>query len=81
VWADSNITTATLIEAINCLTTYQVSYDKAWRAKEHTIALLWGDWKEAYVKVLKLLHAIAHLNPGTRLDIDTCGQWLSNEIG
>jgi hypothetical protein len=41
VWADSDITVATLIEAINCLTIYQVSYDKAWRAKEHTLTLLW----------------------------------------
>jgi hypothetical protein len=29
VWADSDITVAALIEAINCLTTYRVSYGKA----------------------------------------------------
>jgi hypothetical protein len=34
-------TVAALIEAINCLTTYQVSYGKVWRAKEHALALLW----------------------------------------
>jgi hypothetical protein len=79
VWADSDITVATLIEAINCLTTYRVSYDKARRVKEHALALLLGDWKEAYAKVPRLLHAIAHFNPGTRCDIDTCGQWLPNE--
>jgi hypothetical protein len=49
-WDGSDITVAALIEAINCLITYRVSYGKAWRAKEHTLALLWGDWKEAYVK-------------------------------
>jgi hypothetical protein len=81
VWADSDITVAALIEAINCLTTYRVSYGKAWRAKKHTLALLWGDWKEAYAKVPRLLHAIAHFNLGTRCDIDTCGQWLPNETG
>jgi hypothetical protein len=41
--ADSDITVAALIEAINCLTTYPVSYGKAWRAKEHALPLLWGD--------------------------------------
>jgi hypothetical protein len=34
-------TVTALIEAINCLTTYQISYGKAWRAKEHALALLW----------------------------------------
>jgi hypothetical protein len=81
VWADFDITVAALIEAINCLTAYRVSYDKAWRAKEHALALLWEDWKEAYAKVPRLLHVIAHFNPGTKCDIDTCGQWVPNEIG
>jgi hypothetical protein len=73
VWADFDITVVALIEAINCLTTYRVSYGKAWRAKEHALALLWGDWKEAYAKVPRLLHVIAHFNPDTRCDINTCG--------
>jgi hypothetical protein len=81
VWANSNITAAALIEVIHGLTTYQVRYGKAWRAKEHTLTLLWRDWREAYAKVPRLLHAIAHFNPGTRCVIDTCGQWLPNEIG
>jgi hypothetical protein len=79
MWADSDITVAALIEATHCLTTYRVSYGKAWRAKQHTLALLWGDWKEVYAKVLRLLHAMAHLNPDTRCHIDTYGQWLPNE--
>jgi hypothetical protein len=48
VWADSDITVATLIEVIHGLTTYQVHYGKTWRAKEYALAFLWGDWKEAY---------------------------------
>jgi hypothetical protein len=43
VWADSDITVVALIVAIHCLTTYRVSYGKAWRAKEHALALLRGD--------------------------------------
>jgi hypothetical protein len=27
---------------------YHVKYSKAWRAKQHAIALLWDDWKESY---------------------------------
>jgi hypothetical protein len=81
VWADSDIIVAAFIEAIHCLTTYRVSYGKAWRAKHHTLALLWGDWKEAYAKVPRLLHAIAHFNLGTGCYIDTCGQWLPNKTG
>jgi hypothetical protein len=81
VWVDSDITVAALIEIINGLTTYQVCYDKAWRAKEYALAFLWGNWREAYAKVPRLLHAIAHFNPGTRCIIATCGQWLPNKTG
>jgi hypothetical protein len=81
VWTDSDITVVVLIEAIHCLTIYHVTCGKAWRAKQHALALLWGDWKEAYAKVLKLLHVVAHFNPGTKCYVDTCGQWLPNETG
>jgi hypothetical protein len=77
----SNITIAALIEAIHHLATYRVCYGKAWRAKEHALALLWGGWREAYTKVPRLLPAITHFNLGTRCNIDSCGQWLPNEIG
>jgi hypothetical protein len=59
---------------------YQVRYGKAWRAKDHTLALLCGDWREAYAKVPRLLHVIAHFNPGTRCVIDS-SDWLPNETG
>jgi hypothetical protein len=61
VWADSDIMVPTLIEVIHVLTTYQVHYGKAWRAKEHTLAPLWGDWKEAYAKVSMMLSAISSI--------------------
>jgi hypothetical protein len=79
VWVESDITIVALIEIIHWLITYQVRYGKALRTKEHTLALLWGDCREAYVKVLRLLHAILHFNPVTRCVIDTCGQWLPNK--
>jgi hypothetical protein len=81
VWDQSDITVAALIEVIHGLTTYRVRYGKAWRAKEHALALLWGDWRESYTKVLRLLNAISYFNPGTRCIIDSCDQWLPNEKG
>jgi hypothetical protein len=79
VWADSDITVATLIGVIRGLATYWVHYDKAWRAKEHTLALLWGDWKEGYTKVPRMLSAISHFNPGMRCVIGIGGKWLPND--
>jgi hypothetical protein len=81
VWADFDITVAALIEVIHDLTTNRVRYNKAWRVKEHALALLWGDWRESYTKVPILLNAIPHFNPGTRCIIDSCGHWMPNEKG
>jgi hypothetical protein len=46
VHADSDISIPSLVEAIFAFSGYRVKYSKAWRAKQHIIALLWGDWKE-----------------------------------
>jgi hypothetical protein len=81
VWADFDITVATLIEIIHGLTTYHVWYDKVWRAKEHYLAFLWRDWRELYTKVPRLLNAISHFNPGTRCIINSYAQWMPNEKG
>jgi hypothetical protein len=81
VWAQSDIIMAALVEVIYGLTTYRVHYNNAWRAKEHALTLLWGDWRESYTKILRLLNVISHFNPGTRCIIDSCNQWLPNEKG
>jgi hypothetical protein len=60
---------------------YWVRYSKAWRAKVHALALLWGDWRESYTKVPRLLNAISYFNPGTRCIIDSYDEWLPNEKG
>jgi hypothetical protein len=65
VWADSDIMLAALIEVIHSLTAYRVPYGKSWRAKEQTLPILWGDWKETYAKVSRMSSAISHFNPGT----------------
>jgi hypothetical protein len=81
VWAQSDIIVAALIEVIHGLTTYRVCYGKTWWVKEHTLALLWGDWRESYTKVPRLLNVISYFNPGTRCIIDSYDQWLSNKKG
>jgi hypothetical protein len=81
VWAQSDITIAALIEVIHGLTTYWIYYGKSWRAKEHTLTLLWGDWRESYTKVPRLLNVISYFNPGTGCIIDSCDQWMPDEKG
>jgi hypothetical protein len=55
-----------MIEAIFGFTSYRVNYSKAWRANQHAIELLCGDWKEAYNQVPRILSAMKHYNPGLR---------------
>jgi hypothetical protein len=51
-----------------------VNYGKAWRAKQHAISMLWGDWKDAYGRVPKILQAITHFNQGTKWCTHTTGK-------
>jgi hypothetical protein len=54
---NSDVTASSLIESILMFAGYLVKYSKAWRAKQHAIALLWGDWKESYAKNSKGLES------------------------
>jgi hypothetical protein len=66
VRADSDISVSSLIETLRCFNGYRVKYSKAWRTKQHAIELLWGDWKEAYNQVPRILSAMKHFNDGLR---------------
>jgi hypothetical protein len=66
VRVDSDTSVSSLIETIRGFTSYRVKYSKAWRAKQQAIQLLWGDWKEAYNQVPRILSAMKHFNPGLR---------------
>ena len=66
VRADSDTPISSMIETIFGFTGYRVNYSKAWRAKQHAIELLWGDWKEAYNQVPRILSAIKLYNLGLR---------------
>uniref|UniRef100_K3Z0Q7 Aminotransferase-like plant mobile domain-containing protein n=1 Tax=Setaria italica TaxID=4555 RepID=K3Z0Q7_SETIT len=59
---DSETSVPSLVESIFAFSGYRVKYSKAWRVKEHAVALLWGDWKESYGMVPRVLTAIAYYN-------------------
>uniref|UniRef100_K4AJ02 Transposase MuDR plant domain-containing protein n=1 Tax=Setaria italica TaxID=4555 RepID=K4AJ02_SETIT len=64
--AGPDISIAVVIETIKGFTNYVVKYGKTRKAKQHVIAMLWGDWKDTYGRVPRILEAIAHYNPGTK---------------
>jgi hypothetical protein len=66
VRANSDTFVSNMIETIFGFTSYRVNSSKAWRAKQHAIELLWGDWKEAYNQVPRILSAMKHYNLGLR---------------
>jgi len=43
---------------------YCVKYGRAWRAKQHALKLVYGDWSEAYERLPAMLHAMKAKNPG-----------------
>uniref|UniRef100_K3Z2Z6 MULE transposase domain-containing protein n=1 Tax=Setaria italica TaxID=4555 RepID=K3Z2Z6_SETIT len=73
---DSETSVPSLVESIFIFSGYRVKYSKAWRAKQHVVALLWGDWKESYGMVPRVLSAITYYNPGVKWCIDSCGMML-----
>uniref|UniRef100_K3ZC66 SWIM-type domain-containing protein n=1 Tax=Setaria italica TaxID=4555 RepID=K3ZC66_SETIT len=70
---DSETSVPSLVKSIFAFSGYRVKYSKAWRAKQHAVALLWGDWKESYGMVPRVLSAITYYNPGVKWCIDSCG--------
>uniref|UniRef100_K3YKW2 Uncharacterized protein n=1 Tax=Setaria italica TaxID=4555 RepID=K3YKW2_SETIT len=70
---DNETSVPSLVESIFAFSGYRVKYSKAWRAKQHAVALLWGDWKESYGMVPRVLSAITYYNPGVKWCIDSCG--------
>uniref|UniRef100_K3XQZ9 SWIM-type domain-containing protein n=1 Tax=Setaria italica TaxID=4555 RepID=K3XQZ9_SETIT len=73
---DSETSVPSLVESIFIFSGYRVKYSKAWRAKQHAVALLWGDWKESYGMVPRVLSAMTYYNPGVKWCIDSCGMML-----
>jgi hypothetical protein len=66
VRANSNTSVSSIIETIFGFTSYRVKYSKGWQAKQHSIELLWDDWKEVSNQVPRILGDMKHFNPGLR---------------
>lgn len=47
---------------------FTLSYNKAWLAKQKTIAHLFGEWRESYTLLAPLFNAIQASNPGTKVN-------------
>lgn len=71
---DNDAPIPSLIESIFAFSSYRVTYSKAWRAKQHALAILWGDWAESYGRVPRVLTAMAHFNPGIKWFPYTSGE-------
>jgi hypothetical protein len=67
---DNNVSVSLLRQSIFDLTKYEVTYRKAWHAKQNVLVIRWGSWEEAYNRVPRILCAIRHYNPGMKWFID-----------
>ena len=55
---------AALREFIFLIFHYRVKYGKAWRAKQTTMKMAYGDWEEAYEPLPRMFEAMKYRNPG-----------------
>jgi hypothetical protein len=46
-------------DLVKAIFDYKVKYGKAWKAKQATFKMLYGDWEEAYNRLPRLLGAMA----------------------
>uniref|UniRef100_K3ZCA9 SWIM-type domain-containing protein n=1 Tax=Setaria italica TaxID=4555 RepID=K3ZCA9_SETIT len=69
---DNETSVPSLVESIFAFSGYRVKYSKVCLAKQHAIALLWGDSKESYGMVPRVLTAMAYYNFGVKWFIDSC---------
>ncbi|XP_057734465.1 uncharacterized protein LOC130949872 [Arachis stenosperma] len=63
------VTIPVLQGAVHASYHFKPSYRKVWMAKQKVIARIYGDWKEFYNKVLKLLQALQSCFPDTICDL------------
>uniref|UniRef100_K3XQJ3 Aminotransferase-like plant mobile domain-containing protein n=1 Tax=Setaria italica TaxID=4555 RepID=K3XQJ3_SETIT len=74
---DNETSVSPLMKSIFAFSGYRVKYSKAWRAKQHVVALLWGDWKESYGMVPRVLTAMAYYNPGVKCFPPLVHRWCT----
>jgi hypothetical protein len=62
------IMVSTLVEIIFQQYNYYVKYGKAWRAKQRSLELTFGDWEQAYERLILMLNAMKAANPGMHFE-------------
>jgi hypothetical protein len=65
----TTITVSALVEVIFLCYNYYVKYGKAWRAKQHALEIIFGDWEEAYERLPVMLNTMKAVNSGCTLSI------------
>jgi hypothetical protein len=61
---EPNIKVRTIIKIVNeVYRGYDISYGKAWRAKQWAWKMIYGDWEDGYEQLSVLLNAIKVVNP------------------
>ena len=61
--AQPSISPRALIEIVKEIFDYEVSYGKAWRAREIARLMIYGDWSESYEQLPVLMKAMKDRNP------------------
>ncbi|XP_025679527.1 uncharacterized protein LOC127745565 [Arachis duranensis] len=69
IQSNPSVTIPVLQSAVHASYHFKPLYRKVWMAKQKAIARIYGDWKEFYNKVLKLLQALQSCFPDTICDL------------
>ena len=77
---NNDIYVSSLQQSISSFVKYDVKYEKAWRAKQITLAIRWGSWEEAYYRVPRILCAMHYYNPGLKWFVDTGGMFFRDPL-
>ena len=71
---------SSLQQSISRFVKYDVTYGKAWRAKQIALVIRWGTWEEAYNRVPRILCAMHYYNPGLKWFVDTGGMFFRDPL-
>ena len=77
---NNDISVSSLQQSISRFVKYDVTYGKAWRAKQIALAIRWGTWEEAYNRVPRIFCAMHYYNPGLKWFVDTGGMYFENPL-
>ena len=78
---DNNyISMSSLQQSISGFVRYDVTYEKAWHAKQIALAIRWGTQEEAYNRVPRILCAMHYYNPSLKWFVDIRGMFFRGPL-